>query len=58
VGKAMALEEMYLIYQTFRNYLTDAESWGEGGLEDRVGSYRSFWWDVPGICARRVDGPG
>jgi hypothetical protein len=58
VGKAMALEEMYLIYQAFRNYLTDAEPWGKGGLEDLVTSYHSFWSDVPGICAGRVDGPG
>jgi hypothetical protein len=42
VGKAMALEEMYLIYQAFRNYLTDWEPWGECGLEDLVASYRSF----------------
>jgi hypothetical protein len=33
---------MYLIYQAVRNYLADAEPWGEFGLEDLVASYRSF----------------
>ena len=42
VSKATALEEMYLIYQAMRNYLADAEPWGEAGLEDLVASYRSF----------------
>jgi hypothetical protein len=42
MSKATALEEMYLIYQTVRNYLADSESWGESGLEDLVASYRSF----------------
>jgi hypothetical protein len=31
VGKAMVLEEMYLICQAFRNYLTDREPWGSAG---------------------------
>jgi hypothetical protein len=42
MNKATALEEMYLIYQAIRNYLADAEPWGECGLEDLVASYRSF----------------
>jgi hypothetical protein len=42
MSKATALEEMYLIYQTVRNYLADSEPWGESGLEDLVASYRSF----------------
>jgi hypothetical protein len=42
MSKAMALEEMYLIYQAVRNYLADPEPWGEFGLEDLVASYRSF----------------
>jgi hypothetical protein len=42
VGKATALEEMYLIYQAVRNYLADSEPWGEFGMEDLVASYRSF----------------
>jgi hypothetical protein len=42
VSKVAALEEMYLIYQSIRNYLVDAEPWGEFGLEDLVASYRSF----------------
>ena len=42
MNKATALEEMYLIYQAIRNYLADAEPWGECGLEDLVTSYRSF----------------
>jgi hypothetical protein len=42
VSKATALEEMHLIYRAFRNYLADAEHWGECGLEDLVASYRSF----------------
>lgn len=42
MSKVAALEEMYLIYQAIRNYLADAEPWGEFGLEDLVASYRSF----------------
>jgi hypothetical protein len=42
MSKATALEEMYLIYQAVRNYLADAEPWGEFGLEDLAASYRSF----------------
>jgi hypothetical protein len=42
VSKTTALEEMYLIYQAVRNYLADAEPWGECGLEELVASYRSF----------------
>ena len=42
MGKVAALEEMYLIYQGFRNYLEDPESWGEYGSDDLVASYRSF----------------
>jgi hypothetical protein len=42
MNKATALEEMYLIYQAIRNYLADAEPWGERGLEDLVASYHSF----------------
>jgi hypothetical protein len=62
--KVAALEEMYLIYQAVRNYLADAEPWGECGLEDLVASYRSFCQReplggmVPGVCAGRVAGPG
>jgi hypothetical protein len=33
MSKASALEEMYLIYMAFRNYLVDAESWGEYDVE-------------------------
>ena len=42
MNKATAMEEMYLIYQAVRNYLADAEPWGEYGLEDLVASYLSF----------------
>jgi hypothetical protein len=42
VSKTAALEEMYLIYQAIRNYLADAEPWGEYGLEDLVAAYGSF----------------
>ncbi len=42
MSKVAALEEMYLIYQAIRNYLTDSEPWGEFGLEDLVAAYRSF----------------
>jgi hypothetical protein len=42
VSKATSLEEMYLIYQAFRNYLADSEPWGECGLEDLVASSHSF----------------
>ena len=38
VSKATVLEEMYLIYQAFRNYLAGSEPWGECGLEDLVAS--------------------
>src|SRR5918992_5134393 len=36
VSKATALEEMYLIYQAFRNYLADSEPWGSSGWR--------IWW--------------
>jgi hypothetical protein len=39
---AAALEEMYLIYMAFRNYLADAESWGDYGVEELASSFRSF----------------
>ena len=42
MSKAAALEEMYLIYRAFRNYLADAESWGEYGVEELATSFRSF----------------
>jgi hypothetical protein len=42
MSKAAAIEEMYLIYQAFRNYLADAESWGEYGVEELASSFRSF----------------
>jgi hypothetical protein len=42
MSKVAALEEMYLIYQVFRSYLTEPESWGEHGAEDLTASYRSF----------------
>jgi hypothetical protein len=42
MSKTAALEEMYLIYQAVRNYLADAEPWGEFGVEDLAASYRSF----------------
>ena len=42
MSKTAALEEMYLVYQAFCNYLADAEPWGEFGVEDLVASYRSF----------------
>jgi len=32
----------YLIYQAFRAYLSDRESWGEYGADDLASSYRSF----------------
>ena len=42
MSKAAAIEEMYLIYQAFRNYLADAEPWGEYGVEELASSFRSF----------------
>jgi hypothetical protein len=33
---------MYLIYQAFRNYLADADPWGEYGVEELASSFRSF----------------
>jgi hypothetical protein len=42
MSKATALEEMYLIYQSIRSYLADADPWGEFGLEDLVAAYGSF----------------
>jgi hypothetical protein len=42
MSKAAAIEEMYLIYQAFRNYLADAEPWGECGAEELASSFRSF----------------
>ncbi len=42
MSKAAALEEMYMIYQAFRDYLAESEPWGEHGAEDLAGSFRSF----------------
>jgi hypothetical protein len=42
MSKAAALEEMYVIYRAFRNYLADAESWGDYGVEELASSFRSF----------------
>jgi len=42
MSKAAALEEMYLIYQVFRSYLTEPASWDEHGAEELTASYRSF----------------
>ncbi len=42
MSKVTALEEMYLIYQSFRDYLTDSEPWGQYGSDDLAASFRSF----------------
>jgi hypothetical protein len=42
VSKVAALEEMYLIYQVFRRYLSEPASWGKYAVEDLSASYRSF----------------
>jgi hypothetical protein len=47
VSKAAALEEMYLIYQVFRRYLSEPASWGEHGAEELSASYRSFCQHEP-----------
>jgi hypothetical protein len=44
MSKVAALEEMYLIYQVFRSYLTEPESWG---VEELRASYRSFCQGEP-----------
>jgi hypothetical protein len=59
MSKVAALEEMYLIYQVFRSYLTEPESWGEHGAEELTASYRSFCQrepvgDVSGSCLGRI----
>ena len=42
MSKVAAMEEMYLIYQAFRDYLADSETWGQYGSDDLAASYRSF----------------
>ncbi len=42
MSKVAAMEEMYLIHQAFRDYLTDSDTWGEYGSDDLATSYRSF----------------
>jgi hypothetical protein len=44
MSKVAALEEMYLIFQVFRSYLTEPESWG---VEELRASYRSFCQGEP-----------
>ena len=40
--KVAMMEEMYLIYQTFSNYLAGEELSGEFTLTELLASYRSF----------------
>ncbi len=40
--KVAAMEEMYLIYQIFSNYLAGKELSGEFTLTELMASYRSF----------------
>ncbi len=42
MSKVAAVEKMYLIYQAFRDYLADPETWGEYGVDDLAASYRCF----------------
>ncbi len=42
MSKVAAIEEMYLIYKAFGDYLTASETWGEYGVDDLAASYRSF----------------
>jgi hypothetical protein len=47
MAKAVAMEEMYLIYQAFSNYLTGAESCGDFEPPELMASYRSFCQRAP-----------
>jgi hypothetical protein len=42
MAKVAAMEEMYLIYQAFINYLAGIESWGDFERAELMASYRSF----------------
>ena len=42
MSKAVALEEMYLIYKVIRSYLAGSDSWGDFALTELMASYRSF----------------
>ena len=42
MSKVAAMEEMYMIYQAFRNYLAEPEPWGGHGVEELAGAFRSF----------------
>jgi hypothetical protein len=42
MARVAAIEEMYLIYQAFRQYLTGTESLGDFEPTELMASYRSF----------------
>jgi hypothetical protein len=42
MAKSAAMEEMYLIYRAFRNYLSEAESLGDFEPGELLASYRFF----------------
>jgi hypothetical protein len=42
MARVAAMEEMYLIYQAFRNYLTGAKFWGDFEPTEFMASYRSL----------------
>ena len=42
MSKIAALEDMYLIYQNIRNFLTESEDWTDTNMEDLTLAFNSF----------------